>query len=305
MKNNGKSATSPKQCVYGYVGPFDDAIKPLLLLYLFGSAAGSIFLAVLFDDATRPFVLSTALHLIPEVFVWTHLIFPPHTGDENRVALWSIRGVFLLALLVLCFGPNNAETGKVGPFVTMVYLLMAGVSDTLGVWLGLLMMTKRTHRGSRRIGVSFFIHGSAFHLTAYEVFCKGGSAFGVPRLAGFSWIVLLAASVFAFLSLPPLFSMPLDLRDQAPTTNEKRFLALGVLTSLLTIPPLAAGGPPDVQAFLSNPTFLPQDPQLFLAYKIIFPILSMILCVRILVAYVDEGLPILPLNQQGRKWIEK
>lgn len=294
--NNGKEV--PGKCVYGYVGTFDDAIKPLLLVYLIGSSIGSIFLAVLFDDGTRPFVLSTTLHLIPEVFVWTHLIFPPSTTDGNQSALWTIRGLFLIGWLGLCLGPNNDETGKVGPFVASLYMIMAGISDTLGVWLGLLMMTRRIHHGARRIGVSFFVHGVAFHLTAYEAFCPNGSAFGPIELAGFSWIVLLVSSIAAFLTLPTLFAEPLDLRDQAPTTREKWFLVGGVVTSLLTIPPLASGGPPDTEAFFSNPTFLPRDPRLFLAYKIIFPILSMMISLRVLMAYVDTGLPILPVTRQ-------
>lgn len=291
--------TAPKQqCVYGYAGAFNDAIKPLLLVYLIGSAFGSAFLAVLFEDATRPFVLLTTLHLLPEVVLWTNLIFPPLTTEANRAAMWMIRRLYIVGLLVLCFGPLNNETGKVGPFVTGTYLIMAGISDTLGVWLGLLMMTRRTHHGVRRIGASFFVHGSAFHLTAYEAFCKGGDAFGVPFLAGFGWIVLLLASVTAFLTLVPLFSEPLDLREQAPSTTEKWFLVGGVLTSLLTIPPLASGGIPDVSEFLANPAFLPRDPLLLTAYKVVFPVLSMVVCIRVLVAYIDAGLPILPITQK-------
>jgi hypothetical protein len=307
IQKNG-SKDGPGQCTYGYVGSFDDAIKPILLVYLVGSAIGSIFLAVLFDDGTRPFVLSTTLHLIPEVFVWTHLIFPPavvattnnHGGNNrsNTSMMWLIRSVYMMGWLVLCLGPSNAETGKVGPLVAAVYMVMAGISDTLGVWLGLLMMTRRSHHGARRLGVSFFVHGSAFHLAAYEAFCPNGSALGPPELAGFAWIILLVASTAAFLTLPPLFAEPLDLRDQAPTGREKCFLVAGVLFSLLTIPPLAAGGPPNTAAFLANPTFLPRDPTIFLAYKIVFPILSMIVSLRVLLAYVDAGLPILPLARR-------
>jgi hypothetical protein len=325
MATNGASrehlvAGPKRQCTYGYVGSFEDAIKPILLLYLVGSAVGSIFLAVLCEDGTRPFVLSTTLHLIPEVFVWTHLIFPPATTTTTTIAtlenngnknkknrssssspalsmLWTIRSVYLAGWLILCLGPINAATGKVGPVVAAVYMLMAGVSDTLGVWLGLLMMTRRSHHGARRLGVSFFVHGSAFHLAAYEVFCPHRSALGPPELAGFAWIILLVASTAAFMTLPSLFTEPLDLRDQAPTAREKCFLVAGVLTSLLTIPPLAAGGgTPDTSAFLANPTFLPRDPSIFFAYKTISPILSMIVTLRVLLAYVDAGLPILPLT---------
>jgi hypothetical protein len=290
---------APSRCAYGYVGSFDDAIKPILLIYIVGSAMGSIFLAVLFDDATRPFILATTLHLVPEVFVWTHLIFPPSTSDTNQSALWKIRGMFLMGWLVLCFGPNNAETGKIGPLVAAMYMTMAGISDTLGVWLGLLMMTRRSHHGARRIGVSFFIHGSAFHLTAYEAFCSNNSAFGPSELSGFAWIVLLVSTTAAFFTLLPLFKEPLDLRDQAPTAMEKRFLVVGVLTSLLTVPVLASGGgPPDTAGFLSNPKFLPTDSRVLLAYKIVFPILALITCLLTLLAYVDAGLPILPITHQ-------
>jgi hypothetical protein len=38
--------------------------------------------------------------------------------------------------------------------VAAMYMTMAGISDTtLGVWLGLLMMTRRSHPGARRVGV--------------------------------------------------------------------------------------------------------------------------------------------------------
>lgn len=309
MFNNGVSCPVNSKrpggdgiCVYGYRGHFNDAIKPLLLLYLASSAIGTTVLAVLFKDATRPFLLSTVLHLFPEVLVWTHLLFPPHTQDGVQGDKWrtTIRWVYTVGCLILLLGPVSPSSGVAQPIVTLTYLAMAGMSDMLGVWLGLLMMVRRTHKGARRLGVVFFVHGLAFHLTAYEFFAPDNNAFGseTPVLQGFGWIVLLAATTAAFYSCFPIFSEPLDMRKEAPSRGEFRFLAGGMALSLLGIPFAATGGDTSrIVQHILHPVFLPRDPAVLTVYKIVFPIASCILLVQLLIRYVDSGLPILPLHR--------
>jgi hypothetical protein len=288
------------RCVYGFIGTFDDALKPLLLVYLVGSFIGTGFLAVLCEDGTRSFVLSTTLHLLPEMFVWTHLLFPPAlTGHDANVhtffCRWSVRSSFALASLVVLLGPVQQSNGRIGPLVTGTFIGMAGVSDCLGLWLGLVMMIRRNHRAARRLGVAFFVHGLAFHLVAYE-FIRGGDAFSIASLRGFGWLVLLVVTFYAFLGLVSLFKEPLDMRLQRPSPGELRFIVGGVVTSLLVMPVLLAtnGSAPDLSAILSNPMFLPQDPYVLVAYKFSVPILALSGTVHVLNAYVDSGLPILP-----------
>lgn len=287
------------RCVYGFVGTFDDALKPLLLLYIVGSFVGTGVLAVLCEDGTRSFVLSTTLHLLPEMFVWTHLLFPPALAapDVNVHTFccrWAIRSSFVLASLVVLFGPLHRSTGRIAPLVSGTFIGMAGVSDCLGLWLGLVMMIQRNHRAARRFGVAFFVHGLAFHIVAYE-FIRDGDAFSIASLRGFGWLVLLVVTFFAFLGLVDLFKEPLDMRRQRPSPGELRFIIGGVITSLLLVPILATGGSvPDFSAILSNPMFLPRDSHVLMAYKFSVPILALSGTVHVLNAYVDAGLPILP-----------
>jgi hypothetical protein len=300
-----------ERCVYGYVGPFGDAIKPLLLVYLVGSAIGTLLFAVLSEDATMPFILSTCGHLLPEVALWTNMIFPPGTTRQNQQWMWRIRKMYLVGFGILfCFGNASSHSSvqgsshKIGFWVTAAYVIMAGVSDFLSFWLGLLFLTRRTHHGARRLGVAFCIHGAAFHLTAYEFFAYGlrERLWGFDWMVGFSWIFLLLATVAAFLSIPALFREPLDLRKEAPTPQERKFLMLGVLFSFITVPPLAAGGrAPNLTAILSDPTFLPTDPRLLVPYKMGCPLLSLILSLYVLIAYVDAGVPVLPLSVQQQQ----
>ena len=282
--------TEQQRCVYGYVGrTFDDAIKPLLLLYLVGSAFGMTILPVLcHSDTSRSFVMSTGLHAFPEVLVWTHLLFPPLTAARWRnTARYVVRSVYGVAWLFLAFGPTSLS-GKISPVMVLTYLMVAATSDCLGLWLGMLMMVCRKHHGVRRLGVSFFVHGFAFHVVMYETFAQG-DALGMDRLRGYGWIILLTASIF---------KEPLDIRDQAPGLGEMQYLVAGVLVSLLGLPLLASHGRlPDVMGVLENPALLPRDPFVLLAYKMIFPIVGLAYVTRVVTVYVDEGLPILPLSK--------
>lgn len=300
MKAMTKSRDNGR-CVYGFVGTFDDALKPLLLVYIVGSFIGTGVLAVLCEDGTRSFVLSTTLHLLPEMFIWTHLLFPPalvaHDVNVHTFCCrWAVRSSFALATFIVLFGPLQDSTGRIGPLVTGTYIGMAGVSDCLGLWLGLVMMIRRNHRAARRLGVAFFVHGLAFHLVAIE-FIRDGDAFSIASLRGFGWLVLLVVSFFAFLGLVSLFQEPLDMRLQRPSAGEMRFIVGGVMTSLLIVPILATGGTvPDFSAILSNPMFLPRDSHVLVIYKMCVPILALSGTVHVLNAYVDSGLPILPTS---------
>merc|ERR1712012_973659 len=129
----------------------------------------------------------------------------------------------------------NEASGKIGVLGTQTYLTMAGISDVLAFYLGLVMVIRRTHHGARRLGVSFLSHGLAFHLNIYEFMREDKNAFGIPCLRGFAWIVLLAVSTVAIFSIGQIFSEPLDLRDQAPTRGEKWFIAGGIVTSFTTL----------------------------------------------------------------------
>ena len=45
----------------------------------------------------------------------------------------------------------------------------------MSIWLGILLVVRRTDQGIRRVGVSLLAHGLAFNVDMYEGVLDGGS----------------------------------------------------------------------------------------------------------------------------------
>lgn len=287
------------RCPLGYVGKnFDDAIKPLLLLYIVGSCIGTGVLLSMQRDGSRAFVMATLLHLLPEAVLWSHLLFPPshhhHRRDSSWKWRWGIRAVFALGALWLLVAPTNA-CGRMRLSGLGTYIGLASVSDNLALYLGLVMLCCRSHQGARRLGLSFCLHGTGFQLAVYE-FSGHGDAFGDPRLLGCGWFVLVLISLVAFLGLVPLFRKPLDMRPHAPNAAERKFIGGGMLVSTLLWPLVSHGHVPttsDLMA-LEHVLFLPQQPEVLTVYRVASMIGGLLLVSHTLTVYVGENLPVLP-----------
>jgi len=286
------------RCPLGFTGKnFDDAIKPLLLLYIVASCVGTGVLLSMQCDGSRGFVLATLLHLLPEAVLWSHLIFPPshhRHHDSSWKWRWGIRAVFALGALWLLVAPTNAS-GRMNLSGLGVYIGLASISDNLALYLGLVMPCCRSHQGARRLGLSFCLHGMGFQLAVYE-FSAHGDAFGDPRLLGCGWFALVLISLVAFLQLVPLFRKPLDMRPHAPNAAERKFIGGGILASTFLWPLVSHGHAPTTSDLvaLEHVFFLPQHPEVLTIYRVVSIIGGLLLIAHTLTVYVDEDLPILP-----------
>lgn len=274
-----------------HLGDGDAVLKPLTFWTMALTAIGTVIMNPMTTEGSKAWYLTTMPHLCCEVTLWTALLF----RDAEWIA-WLFRGVMLLLTFSLATtaeasdGLIPVDSGSV-----LTYLLVAAISDSLMLSLGLVIMFKGEGPVAKQIGVGHFLHGLGFvpHLYAQLLRADGINVYGetTPSLLGFTWVLFVFTTAFGYVVIGFTFAEPWP--NAAALVNSVKSVLIGTIITvafIVTLATLELGGPPPAPVREQEPA----DPLVKALFKASAQLVGMLGIALVMTLYVRAGAPLLP-----------